>query len=110
MERALLEGEQQIQLEHLESAKEKVASLEAKEARLLAEAAAERAKVPVILCCMFVMLYLKFMFSIMKVLHLDVSLCQCFWLRVSRHILCCLFKADRCCLSTAYLLWPPCRI
>jgi len=45
MERALLEGEQQIQLEHLESAKEKVTSLEAKESRLLAEAAAERAKV-----------------------------------------------------------------
>jgi len=45
MERALLEGEHQIQLEHLEAAKEKVASLEAKEARLLAEAAAERAKV-----------------------------------------------------------------
>jgi len=50
MERALLEGEQQIQLEHLESAKEKVASLEAKESRLLAEAAAERAKVRVIVC------------------------------------------------------------
>ena len=56
MERALLEGEQQIQLEHLESAKEKVASLEAKEARLLAEAAAERAKVPVTLCCMFLIM------------------------------------------------------
>ena len=45
MERALLEGEQQIQLEQLEAAREKVASLEAKESRLLAEAAAERAKV-----------------------------------------------------------------
>jgi len=45
MERALLEGEEQIQLEQLETAKEKVASLEAKESRLLAEAAAERAKV-----------------------------------------------------------------
>jgi len=48
MERALLQGEQQIQLEQLETAKEKVASLEAKESRLLAEAAAERAKVFVI--------------------------------------------------------------
>jgi len=45
MERALLEGEQQIQLEQLETAKEKVASLEAKESRLLSEAAAERTKV-----------------------------------------------------------------
>ena len=68
-----MEGEQQIQLEHLDSAKEKVTSLEAKEARLLAEAAAERAKVPVILCCMFLMLYLKFKLSIQKVLHLDHS-------------------------------------
>jgi len=45
MERALLDGEQQIQLEQLEAAKEKVASLEAKETRLLAEATDERAKV-----------------------------------------------------------------
>jgi len=50
MERALLAREQQIQLEHLESAKEKVASLEAKESRLLAEASAERAKVWTFIC------------------------------------------------------------
>ena len=45
MERALLEGEQQIQLEQLDSAREKVAALEAKESKLLAESAAERSKV-----------------------------------------------------------------
>jgi len=45
MERALLEGEQQIQLEQLDSAREKVAALEAKETKLLAESAAERSKV-----------------------------------------------------------------
>ena len=46
----MLEGEQQIQLEQLEAAKEKVSSLEAKESRLLAEAAAERAKVYPVFC------------------------------------------------------------
>jgi len=55
MERALLEGEQQIQLEQLETAKEKVASLEAKESRLLAEAAAERAKVYAIFCLLYIL-------------------------------------------------------
>ena len=45
MERALLEGEQQIQLEQLDSAREKVAALEAKESKLLLEAASERSKV-----------------------------------------------------------------
>jgi len=64
MERALLEGEQQIQLEHLESAKEKVTSLESKESRLLAEAAAERAKV-----CHISVLYLKFKCCIEKALE-----------------------------------------
>ena len=53
MERALLEGEQQIQLEQLEAAKEKVASLETKELRLLSEAAGERAKVIAILSVLF---------------------------------------------------------
>jgi len=53
MERALLEGEQQIQLEQLEAAKEKVASLETKESRLLSEAAGERAKVIAILSVLF---------------------------------------------------------
>lgn len=48
MERALLEGEQQIQLEQLDTAREKVAALEAKEAKLLAEAAAERSKVTMV--------------------------------------------------------------
>jgi hypothetical protein len=45
MERALLEGEQQMQLEQLDAAREKVAALEAKESQLLTEAAAERLKV-----------------------------------------------------------------
>lgn len=45
MERALLEGEQQIQLEQLDAAREKVAALEAKESKLLDEAASERLKV-----------------------------------------------------------------
>ena len=53
MERALLEGEQQIQLEQLETAKEKVTSLEAKESRLLDEAAVERAKVFATFLCYF---------------------------------------------------------
>lgn len=44
MERALLEGEQQIQMEQLDGVKEKIASLEAKDANLLAEAALQRAK------------------------------------------------------------------
>jgi len=57
MERALLEGEQQIQLEQLEAAKEKVASLEAKESRLLAEAASERAKVFAVFCKIFIKEY-----------------------------------------------------
>lgn len=45
MERALLEGEQQIQMEQLDRIKEKIISLERKEANLLAEAASQRAKV-----------------------------------------------------------------
>ena len=45
MERALLEGEQQIQLEQLDAAEEKIASLERREAELLAEAADQRSKV-----------------------------------------------------------------
>lgn len=45
MERALLEGEQQIQLEQLDAAREKVTALEDKESRLLSEAASERSKV-----------------------------------------------------------------
>lgn len=45
MERALLEGEQQIQMEQLDGVKEKIVSLEAKDANLLAEAALQRAKV-----------------------------------------------------------------
>lgn len=45
MERALLEGEQQIQIEQLDAAEEKVAALECKERNLLSEAEAERNKV-----------------------------------------------------------------
>jgi len=71
MERALLEGEQQIQLEQLETAKEKVASLEAKESRLLAEAAAERAKVfSIFLCYIYI---LSIMYS--KYSNLDILVC-----------------------------------
>lgn len=71
MERALLEGEQQIQLEQLETAKEKVTSLEAKESRLLAEAAAERAKV------FSIFLYYGYILSIMYLIWIYAVFPNC---------------------------------
>lgn len=66
----MLEGEQQIQLEQLEAAKEKVASLEAKESRLLAEAAAERAKVSAVLCLCYIK---KFQYNIAYCVYVYVA-------------------------------------
>ncbi len=45
MERALLDGEQQIELEQLDTLREKVTCLEAKETKLLAETDAGRQQV-----------------------------------------------------------------